>query len=70
MVDECGVHVRLMTMGRMSTIVLGQCRRMALARGCICRGLVDMCGRGYGPCYFHSLIQIFLIEEYRRRPFV
>jgi hypothetical protein len=25
MVDECGVHVRLMTMGRMSTAVYGQC---------------------------------------------
>ena len=25
MVDECGVPVRLMTMGRMSTVVHGQC---------------------------------------------
>jgi hypothetical protein len=33
MVDECGVHVWLMTMGRMSTNVPGMCRRMALARG-------------------------------------
>jgi hypothetical protein len=33
MVDECGVPVRLMTMGRMSTSVHGQCRRMAMARG-------------------------------------
>jgi hypothetical protein len=33
MVDECGVPVRLMTMGRMSTIVPGQWLRMAFARG-------------------------------------
>jgi hypothetical protein len=33
MLDECGVPVRLMTMGRMPTSVPGQCRRMALARG-------------------------------------
>jgi hypothetical protein len=33
MVDECGVPVRLMTMGRMSTIVHGQWLRMAFARG-------------------------------------
>jgi hypothetical protein len=33
MVDECGVPVRLMTMGRMSTSVTGQWLRMALARG-------------------------------------
>jgi hypothetical protein len=32
MVDECGAPVRLMTMGRMSTSVRGQCWRMALAR--------------------------------------
>jgi hypothetical protein len=32
MVDECGVHVRLMKMGRMSTTIPNQCRRMALAR--------------------------------------
>jgi hypothetical protein len=35
MVDECGVPVRLMTMGRMSTSVPGQWARMAFARGCI-----------------------------------
>jgi hypothetical protein len=33
MVDECGVPVRLMTMGRMSTSVPGQWLRMAFARG-------------------------------------
>jgi hypothetical protein len=33
MVDECGVPVRLMTIGRMSTSVHGQCWRMSLARG-------------------------------------
>jgi hypothetical protein len=33
MVEECGVHVRLMTMGRMSTTVPNQWLRMALARG-------------------------------------
>jgi hypothetical protein len=33
MVDECGVLVRLMTMGRMSTSVPGQWLRMAFARG-------------------------------------
>jgi hypothetical protein len=32
-VDECGVPVRFMTMGRMSTTVLGQWLRMAFARG-------------------------------------
>jgi hypothetical protein len=32
MVDECGVPVRLMTMGRMSTMVHGQWLRMAFAR--------------------------------------
>jgi hypothetical protein len=32
MVDECGVPVRLMTMGRMSTNVPGQWLRMAFAR--------------------------------------
>jgi hypothetical protein len=33
MVGECGVPVRLITMGRMSTIVPGQWLRMAFARG-------------------------------------
>jgi hypothetical protein len=33
MVVECGVPVRLMTMGRMSTTVHGQWLRMAFARG-------------------------------------
>jgi hypothetical protein len=33
MVEECGVPVRLMTMGRMSTNVHGLWLRMAFARG-------------------------------------
>jgi hypothetical protein len=33
MVDEWGVHERLVTIGRMPTSVHGQCWRMALARG-------------------------------------
>jgi hypothetical protein len=33
MVEECGVPVRLMSMGRMSTTVHGQWLRMAFARG-------------------------------------
>jgi hypothetical protein len=33
MVDERGVTVRLMTMGKMSTSVPNQCGRMALTRG-------------------------------------
>jgi hypothetical protein len=33
MVKECGEPVRLMTMGRMYTIVPGQWLRMAFARG-------------------------------------
>jgi hypothetical protein len=33
MVDECGLPVRLMTMGRMSTTVPCQWLRMAFARG-------------------------------------
>jgi hypothetical protein len=33
MVEECGVPVRLITMGRMSTTVPGQWLRMAFARG-------------------------------------
>jgi hypothetical protein len=38
MVDVCGVPVRLMTMGRMSTSVPGQWLRMAFARGvCLAR---------------------------------
>jgi hypothetical protein len=45
-----GVLVRLMTMGRMSNSVPGQCCRMALASGCIyCESVVG-CGRGCGPC--------------------
>jgi hypothetical protein len=32
-VEECGVHVRLITMGRMSTTVRGKWLRMAFARG-------------------------------------
>jgi hypothetical protein len=33
MMDECGVPMRLMTMGRMSTSVHGNRLRMAFARG-------------------------------------
>jgi hypothetical protein len=50
MVDECGVPVRLMTMGRMSTSVPCLWWRMALARGCNWREIVGLRGRGYGPC--------------------
>jgi hypothetical protein len=50
MVDECGGPLRLMTMGRMSTAVRSQCWRMALARGCICRGSFELCGRDCGRC--------------------
>jgi hypothetical protein len=50
-VDECGVPVRLMTMGRMSTLLPYHCRRMALARaGCICRESSKLCARGCGQC--------------------
>jgi len=57
MVDECGVPVRLMTMGRMSTSVPGQWWRMAFARGVylfLIRRVV--CERLWSVQYFHSPI--------------
>jgi hypothetical protein len=71
MVVECGVPVRLMTMGRMSTTVRGQWLRMAFARG-MYLALIDWAvwERLWSVQYFHSPIRIFLIDEYRRRPFV
>ena len=57
MVDECGVPVRLMTMGRMSTSVPGQWLRMAFARGVylfLIRRAV--CERVWSVQYFHSPI--------------
>jgi hypothetical protein len=71
MVDECGVRVRLMTMGRMSTSVHGQWLRMALAREVyLARMSWAVWERLWSVQCFHSLIRIFFIEEYRRRPFV
>ena len=69
MVDECGVPVRLMTMGKMSTSVPRQWFRMAFARG-VYLSLIkrDVCERLWSVQYFHSPICIFLIDEYRRRP--
>jgi hypothetical protein len=49
MVDECGVPVRLMTMGRMSTSVHGQWLRMALARG-VYLARMSCCPLVYGHC--------------------
>jgi hypothetical protein len=52
-VDECGVHALLMTMGRMS----GQCSRMALARGVyLARIKWAMWERLWSVQYFHSPI--------------
>jgi hypothetical protein len=57
MVDECGVPVRLMTMGRMSTAALGHCRRMALARGvCLARINWVVWERLWSVQYFYSPI--------------
>jgi hypothetical protein len=50
MVDECGVPVRLMTMGRMSALVHGQWLRIAFARVCIWHESIGLFGRGCGPC--------------------
>jgi hypothetical protein len=44
------VSVRLMTMEGISTLVLGQCWRMVMARGCIYRESVVPCRRGCGLC--------------------
>jgi hypothetical protein len=57
MVDECGVPVRLMTMGRMSTSVLGQWLRMAFARGVyLARMSWAVWERLWSVQYFHSPI--------------
>jgi hypothetical protein len=57
MVDECGVPVRLMTMGRMSTSVLGQWLRMAFARGVyLARNNWVVWERLWSVQYFHSPI--------------
>jgi hypothetical protein len=50
MVEECGVPVRLMTMGRISTSVPGQLLRMAFARGVYLAQTIELCERGCGPC--------------------
>jgi hypothetical protein len=55
-----GVHVRLMMMGRMSTVVPGQCCRLALARGCICLESFEPGVRGCGLCgTFIPLFELF-----------
>jgi hypothetical protein len=57
MVDECGVPVRLMTMGRMSTSLVGQWLRMAFARG-VYLALIKcvVWERLWSVTYFHSPI--------------
>jgi hypothetical protein len=55
MVVECGVPVRLMTMGRMSTSVPGKWLRMALARGVyLARMSWAVWERLWSVHYFHS----------------
>jgi hypothetical protein len=49
-VEECGVPVRLITMGRMPPYVPCHCWRMALARGCTWRESFELYGIGCGPC--------------------
>jgi hypothetical protein len=57
MVDECGVPVRLMTVGRMSTTVPSQWWRMALARGVyLARINWAVWERLWSVLYFHSPI--------------
>ena len=57
MVEEYGVHVRLMTMGRMSTTVPGQWLRMAFARGVyLDRMRSAVCERLLSVQYFYSPI--------------
>jgi hypothetical protein len=57
MVDECAVPVRLMTMGRMSTSILGQWRHMAFARGVyLARIKWAVWERLWYVQYFHSPI--------------
>jgi hypothetical protein len=56
-VDECGVPIRLMTMGKMSTSVPGQCGRMAIARGVyLARINWAVWERLWSVHYFHSPI--------------
>jgi hypothetical protein len=60
MVDECGVPVRLMTMGRMSTSVPGHWLRMAFARGVyLARIMWAVWERLWSVQYFHSLSESF-----------
>jgi hypothetical protein len=57
MVDECGVPVRLMTMGKMSTSVLGKWLLMAFARGVyLARISWAVWERLWSVQYFHSPI--------------
>ena len=57
MVEECGVPVRLMTMGRMSITVHGQWLRMAFARGVyLARMRWAVWERLLSVQYFHSPI--------------
>jgi hypothetical protein len=57
MVEECGVPVRVMTMGRMSTTVPGQWLRIAFARGVyLARMRLAVCERLLSVQYFHSPI--------------
>jgi hypothetical protein len=57
MVDECGVPVRLMTIGRMSTAVPGQWLRMAFATGVyLARINWAVWERLWSVQYFHSPI--------------
>jgi hypothetical protein len=64
MVDECSVFVRLMTMGRMSTSVLGQWLRMAFARGVyLAQTEWAVWERLWYVHYFHSPIRFSLIDE-------
>jgi hypothetical protein len=57
MVDECGVSVRIMTMGRTSTSVHGQWLRMAFARGVyLARIIWAVWERLWSVEYFHSPI--------------
>ena len=63
MVEECGVPVRLMTMGMMSTTVPGQWFLMAFARGVyLVRMRSAVCERLLSVQYFHSPIWIFLMD--------
>jgi hypothetical protein len=56
-VNECDVPVRLMSMGRMSTLVPSQCWRMALARGVyLVRIKLAVWERLWSVQYFHSPI--------------